>query len=155
MSNLSVTLDAAAVVSDVAVHSKKQLFGFIADKALEIYGINAALGKEMLEARETFGSTGFGRGIAIPHARIDDLAEPVAVFVKLTKPLPFNAHDGLPVDLVCALFSPSQQGTQHLMALASISRFLRDDNIVTKLRGAMGGEALFALMSDPRKQRAA
>ena len=67
----------------------------------------------------------------------------------------FDSHDGKPVDLIYALLSPEKAGIEHLQALAEVSRFLRDDNMVAKLRGASGQDALYALLSNQREQRAA
>src|SRR6478609_907592 len=55
---------------------------------------------EKLEERERLGSTGFGRGVAIPHARVAGLARPVVALLKLRQPVDFAAADGMPVDLV-------------------------------------------------------
>ena len=61
-------------------------------------------------AREKLGSTGFGGGVAIPHAKIDGLARVVGGFVRLAQPVDFDAVDGLPVDLVFVLLSPADAG---------------------------------------------
>ena len=58
------------------------------------------------------------------------------------------AVDDLPVDVVFALFSPVDAGTEHLKALARVSRALRDRALVAKLRGAGSRDALFALLTE-------
>jgi PTS system nitrogen regulatory IIA component len=55
--------------------------------------------------------------------------------------------DGLPVDLVFLLLSPTDAGADHLKALAGVSRLLRDREMVAKLRGARSKDAMFALLS--------
>ena len=66
-----------------------------------------------------------------------------------------DAHDGKPVDLIFALLSPQKAGVEHLKALAAVSRFLRDEHMVAKLRGASGQDALYALLNRQREQQAA
>src|SRR6478609_4417894 len=64
------------------------------------WGLDAAMVLEQLEERERLGSTGFGRGVAIPHARIPGISRPVAALLKLRQPADFASADGLPVDIV-------------------------------------------------------
>jgi nitrogen PTS system EIIA component len=90
----------------------------------------------------------FGRGVAIPHARISGLNRPVAAFLRLEAPVAFNAADGMPVDLVFGLLSPEQIGAAHLHALAAISRMMRDERMHAALVQAPGPEALYALLSN-------
>ncbi len=52
------------------------------------------------------GPTGVGHGIALPHARLEDLDEIVGVFLRLEKPLDYDSVDRQPVDLVFGLFAP-------------------------------------------------
>ena len=87
-----------------------------------------------------------GRGVAIPHARIDGLERPVAAFFRLENPVEFAAADGMPVDCVFGLLSPSQAGATHLQALAAISRLMRDERMHERLVSAPGAEALYGLL---------
>src|SRR3546814_8659011 len=84
----------------------------------DLYGLDEQMVSERLLERERLGSTGFGGGVAIPHAKLDDLASMCAVVVLLEEPIPFDAVDGLPVDVVFVLLSPSDCGADHLKALA-------------------------------------
>lgn len=103
---------------------------------------------ESLEEREALGSTGFGRGIALPHARSDRIKRPVAAFVRLAHPIDFASTDGLPVDMLVGLVSPVDAGVGHLHALAALSRMMRDDALVEALRDAPDAEAIFALIAN-------
>ena len=91
-------------------------------------------------------STGIGRGVAIPHARIEGLSRPVAVFLKLEHPVDFDAADGMPVDCIFGLLSPEQAGAMHLQALAAISRMTRDERMHEALVAATDVEALNGLL---------
>ena len=79
-----------------------------------------------LNEREQLGSTGFGQGVAIPHAKIDGLTRIYGLFARLGEPVDYKAIDGRPVDLVFLLLSPPDAGAEHLKALAAISRVTRD-----------------------------
>ena len=86
--------------------------------------------------------------MAIPHARIPELGRPVAVFLRLSTPVAFDAADGMPVDLVFGLLSPEAAGAAHLHALAAISRMMRDEKLHAALGEASGAEALYALLAN-------
>jgi PTS system nitrogen regulatory IIA component len=101
----------------------------------------------LLTEREKIGSTGFGGGVAIPHGKVEGLTRVFGYFARLTAPIDFQAVDGLPVDLVFLILSPPDAGADHLKALASVSRALRDRNLVAKLRGARSRDAIFALLA--------
>ncbi len=110
---------------------------------------------ERLEERERLGSTGFGRGVAIPHARFPGLARPVTALLKLRHPVDFSAADRLPVDLVFGLLSPENSGATHLHALAAISRLVRDERVHEALSEAPDVEALFSLVTNATDRDAA
>ncbi len=102
---------------------------------------------DTLLARERLGSTGVGRGVAIPHGKLAGLARISAVFARLREPIEFDAVDGRPVDLVCLLLAPESAGSDHLKALALVSRLLRDERVCARLRGADSAEALYAVLA--------
>ncbi len=146
MTDFSDLLRPDAVFKDVAVANKKTLFAQLA-AAAEAQGMDARLVAERLTAREKLGSTGFGGGVAIPHARLDGLDAVTGVFMRLAHPIEFDAVDDLPVDLVFLLLSPVDAGAEHLKALARVSRRLRDRAFLAKLRGAGSPDALYALFT--------
>ncbi len=155
MEYLSVHIDPAAIMASATVLSKQQIFNALAENASQSYGLDADLVLERLHDREAIGSTGFGGSVAIPHARIKQLDKCVGLFVRLAEPIGFDAHDGQDVDLIFGLLSPEQGSATHLKALAEISRFLRDESVVTKLRGAASEDALYALLTGQQDQQAA
>lgn len=137
------------------VSSKKRLFQDLAEIAHGAYGLSVAETVDALQERETLGPTGVGQGVALPHARLDGLAKVVGVFVRLEKPLDFDAVDRQPVDLVFALFAPKESGVEHLKALAQVSRTLRDAGTCTKLRANTDPAALHAVLTEARSTQAA
>lgn len=152
--NAHFLLDPAAVAI-VDVTSKDAIFEQLAVLFAESYGVEATKVLEGLQEREALGSTGFGRGVAIPHARIEGLRRPVAALLKLSDPVDFAAADGLPVDLVFGLVSPENSGVGHLHALAAISRLVRDERIHEALNEAPDAEVLYGLISNATDRDAA
>lgn len=134
-------------VGTIVADSKQAILDQLAARFAATYGLDATLVIERIEEREKLGSTGFGRGVAIPHARIPGLSRPVAVFFRLDKPVAFDAADGMPVDMVFGLLSPEAAGAAHLHALAAISRMMRDEALHTALGEAPSNEAMFALLT--------
>ncbi|MET0307108.1 MAG: PTS sugar transporter subunit IIA [Sphingomonas sp.] len=155
MTDLSDLLAPEAVLAGVTAANKKALFQQLGAAAARAYAVDAKLAAERLTEREKLGSTGFGGGIAIPHGKLDGLSHVVAVFATLAQPVDFAAVDDLPVDLVFMLLSPTGAGADHLKALASVSRRLRDRNFAAKLRGAGSTDALFALLAGVEARDAA
>ncbi len=139
---------APEAVDTVEAPSKADIFEKLADRFARVYALDCEAVLAGLHAREAIGSTGFGRGVAIPHARAESLSRPAAVFLKLAAPVDFDAADDVPVDLVFGLISPQNAGVGHLHALAAISRMMRDEGMRKALVDAPGSEALFSLLSN-------
>ncbi len=133
-------------VGTIGADSKQAILKALAERFASVYGLDAKRVFEGIEQREALGSTGFGRGVAIPHARIEGVHRPVAAFLRLDAPVDFDAADGMPVDLVFGLLSPEHAGAAHLHALAAISRMMRDEGMHASLTQAPGPEALYGLL---------
>lgn len=152
---LSSILVPSAVRVAGSVTSKKRLFQDLAELAASVYGMSASVAFDGLQERETLGPTGVGHGVALPHARLADLQKVAGVFVRLEKPVDFDAVDRQPVDLVFGLFAPVDSGVDHLKALATVSRTLRDPGICAKLRANSDPLALHALLTETATNKAA
>jgi PTS system nitrogen regulatory IIA component len=87
-------------------------------------------------------------GIGIPHGKLPGLDRLCGLFARLERPIPFEAIDDQPVDLIFVLLAPENAGADHLKALARVSRLLRDRTICDKLRGTDNPDALYALLTD-------
>ncbi|MDW4549226.1 PTS sugar transporter subunit IIA [Defluviimonas sp. D31] len=153
--DLSSLLKPAAVRVIGHATSKKRLFQDLAEVAHSVCGLDASEAVDALQERESLGPTGVGHGVALPHARIDGLDQVVGVFLRLEKPLDFDAVDRQPVDLVFALFAPKDSGVEHLKALASVSRRMRDSGTCAKLRANNDPAALHAVLTEARSSQAA
>jgi len=138
-----------AIFPNLKAGSKKQLLQELAVRAGEITQLDSRQIFESLLQREKLGSTGLGRGIAIPHGKFPQLDKVYGFFGRLSQPVDFDAVDGEPVDLVFLLLAPESAGADHLKALARISRLLRDNSIVKKLRGTEDSHGLYAVLTEP------
>ncbi|MDB5704315.1 MAG: transporter subunit IIA-like nitrogen-regulatory protein PtsN [Sphingomonas bacterium] len=155
MTDLTDLLTPETVFERLAVTNKKALFQQLAAAAAAAYDLDSAMVVDGLVKREKLGSTGFGGGVATPHARIAGLNQVVGVFAKLAQPIDFQAIDDLPVDMVFLLLSPVDAGALHLKALARVSRRLRERGFVDKLRGAGSRDALYAMLTADEARDAA
>lgn len=138
-----------------SVTSKKRLLRDICDVAAACHGIDPETGLAALMDRESIGPTGVGGGVALPHARVSGLEKVVGVFVKLERPVSFEAVDRQPVDLVFALFAPEDSGVRHLKALALVSRALRGAKVQSKLRANDDPTILHTILVDDQESQAA
>ncbi len=126
---------ADCVVTSLDLQSKKRLLEHVADLfAASNPELQANDIFDKLIERERLGSTGLGKGIALPHARIDGLNRARGVFIKLEKPVDFDAMDNQPVDLVVALIVPSDANNEHLKILAGLASVFVDESNCDKLR---------------------
>jgi nitrogen PTS system EIIA component len=96
--------------------------------------------------RELLGSTGIGRGVAIPHTKHPSVDRLVGTIGISRVGVPFESLDGEPVHVFVMLISPQEQPGPHLRALENVSRCLRDDGFVRSLRQAGSREAIWALL---------
>lgn len=148
-------LDKQGVLISARVADKRQALELAAEQLGFCYGLDPDAVLDRLLDREAQGSTGFGRQVAIPHGKVDGLAQPVAVLIRLERPIDYGSVDSLPVDLLFALLSPEAAGAMHLQALAHISRITRDEKILAKIRGADHAEAIYALITEELDRHAA
>ncbi len=152
---LAQLLSLDGVVANLKAGSKKQVLQELSGRAAEVTGLSERAIFDVLLERERLGTTGVGNGIAIPHGKLAELERLHGLFVKLERPVDFDAVDDEPVDLVFLLLAPKSAGADHLKALAWVSRLLRDKTVCEKLRGSDEDDALFALLTDSAAPHAA
>jgi len=133
---------------DVQSSSKKRLLELISKElARNSESLSEREVFESLCARERLGSTGLGNGVAIPHGRVKGSKTVQASFIRLKKPLPFDAVDGKPVDLLFAMTVPEECNEDHLKLLAQVAELFADPDLLEKLRQAENSGALLQLLS--------
>jgi len=97
--------------------------------------------------RERLGSTGIGKGIAIPHGRSKNLEEPIAILIKLDTPIDFDSIDHQPVDLIFTLLVPEESNQEHLNLLAELARKFSQHGFCDQLRKAENNQELYDIFT--------
>ena len=145
-------LTSERVRTDLVAANKSELLAEIAKLLADESGNEGEIREALLD-RERLGSTGLGRGVAIPHGRIPGIDQARAAFIRLNAPLEFAAVDAEPVDLVAALVVPSQFTDQHLHLLAELAELFSDEHLTTALRKAGDGSALIAKLAEFKRSK--
>ena len=145
--NLGDMLEPDGVIPALTADSKKQALQALADHAAKKLRLNARDVLDAMMQRERLGSTGMGRGIAIPHVKLAGLQSIHCLFARLERPIDFDAIDGEKVDLIFLLLAPEHASGDHLKALARISRLLREPRAIDRLRSAKDRAAIVAVLT--------
>lgn len=138
-------LSKESIIAKNQCASKRQLLEQLSHLAGEQTGIDERIVFDALLERERLGTTGVGRGVALPHTRLVGLDHIFCAFIK-SEPVDFDAIDSKPVDLIFLLLAPEESGADHLKALAKLSRILRDDTTAESLRRAKTREDIYTLI---------
>ncbi|MCU6432266.1 PTS sugar transporter subunit IIA [Undibacterium sp. Jales W-56] len=143
MTNIAKILPLANVLLDLEVSSKKRAF----EQAGLLFENNCSIARstvsDNLFARERLGSTGLGHSVAIPHGRIKGLKAPIAAFVRLAEPIPFESPDGEPVSILIFLLMPDNVTQQHLEILSEIAEMLSNESFRDALNTEPSAEAIY------------
>ena len=103
--------------------------------------------------REKLGSTGLGKGVALPHGRTGSLDGPLCAFVRLGEPVEFDAADGEPVDLVFALLVPEESTEEHLQVLSSIAELFSNPSFCSSIRKCESDACLYRMLDQQEHQQ--
>jgi PTS system nitrogen regulatory IIA component len=140
-------LSSTDVAAGVVAADKEKLLDGLARKAGAVVNIVPELILAELRKREQLGSTGMGGGVAIPHARFQQIHKPFGMLVRLKRAIDFDAVDGKPVDTVCLLLLPAATGGDQLGALAAIARKLREPSVIAAVRRARDGTEMYRTLA--------
>lgn len=111
---------------DVVVSNKLELFDVIGRHMEREHALPQEWVVRNLSRREQAGSTGLGKGVAIPHARVKELERMQVAYMRLKSPIPFDAPDGNPVMDILILLAPNQANEEHLRILADATQLFSD-----------------------------
>jgi PTS system nitrogen regulatory IIA component len=136
-------LAAADVAIDVRASDKVQLLRELSQRAAGRLDLPADRVVRAILDREGLGSTGVGGGIALPHARLEEVKAAFGLLARLRRPIEFEAVDGKPVDLVFLLLLPAKTEGEQLNVLATVARRLRDAAVLDQLRRAGDPQGLY------------
>ncbi|HFB2048658.1 MAG: PTS sugar transporter subunit IIA [Hyphomicrobiaceae bacterium] len=137
------------IIMPLQANTKKQCLQKLAIKAEELSYISQRVIFETLLQRERLGSTGLGKGIAVPHVKFRDFDHIKCIFARLNKPIDFEALDNEPVDLIFLLLAPGHASGDHLKALARISRLLREPKVCKYLRSSSSIQDVVGVLTQP------
>jgi PTS system nitrogen regulatory IIA component len=147
MSLVGKLLTPSHIVLDLPASSKKRLFEQAGLLFENNDGIARSVVFESLFARERLGSTGLGQGVAIPHGRIKGLKEALGAFIRLAEPVPFDAPDGNPVNLVFVLLVPEKATEKHLQILSELAQMFCDKALRESMTQATDAAQLHELVT--------
>jgi PTS system nitrogen regulatory IIA component len=148
MSLISKILPLENVLLDAESTSKKRVFervGLLFEKSQKLSRSQVF---DSLFAREKLGSTGLGQGVAIPHGRIKNLRDAVAAFVKTDSPIPFDAPDGLPVNLIFVLLVPERATDLHLQLLGELAQMFSNASFRERLLASDDPAAIHQMFAE-------
>lgn len=140
---ISEILSEDMVLANVEAENKRSLLEKLSSYVAEKENMDKNPIFEAILERENLGSTGYGDGVAFPHARIDGLNKVITVFARLAKGIDYDSLDSHPVDLVAFLLSPEKSGEDHLRALAVMSRVLKDEETCRQIRAAKSAHEIY------------
>jgi PTS system nitrogen regulatory IIA component len=142
-------LSPGRVFANVKINSKKRLLELISKTLTKKNkDLNSREIFESLCDREHLGCTALGNGVAVPHGRISGTEHVEALFLQLIKPLPYDAEDGTPVDLIFALVVPEHSSTDHSKLLSNIVNRFSDSKLLEQIRAAEDGNEIWQLLSN-------
>jgi nitrogen PTS system EIIA component len=147
MTLVAKILNPPHVQLDLQASSKKRLFEQAGLLFENLDGIARSVVYDSLFAREKLGSTGLGQGVAIPHGRIKGLKDALGAFVRLSQPVPFDAPDGNPVNLVFVLLVPEKANEKHLQILSELAQMFSDKALREAMSRAPDAAALYELIA--------
>jgi mannitol/fructose-specific phosphotransferase system IIA component (Ntr-type) len=144
-----------AIVPDLAANTKEGVIREMVDSLRTTGHFKTGEPDDIVKAilkRELLGSTGIGRGVAIPHTKHNSVERLIGTVAVSRAGVSFDSLDGEPVHVFVLLISPQDRPGDHLRALENVSRSLRDDGFVRSLRQATTKEAIWGLLDEADQQ---
>jgi len=139
---ISALLSPQKIFIDTEVTSKKKLLEMIANIVADRSNLAQSTIYNNLLSRERLGSTGLGKGFAVPHARVPELDQTIGCFFRLKEPVNFESPDNQPVDLVFTIVIPEEATEEHLLILSSLARIFSQSEVCQAIRDAVGKEEI-------------
>jgi PTS system nitrogen regulatory IIA component len=136
------------ILLDLDIDTKPELFRYIGEVAAQRHGLAATPVAEKLAARERGGATAVGRGLAIPHARLKNLAQALAFYIRPRNSLAFDSPDGEPVTDILVLLVPERANRQHLDLLAIAAQLFCDNDFRETLGRCTDPQAVYRAFCD-------
>ena len=140
-----------SILMNCQSRSKKNVLELISQIASGISETSEDIIFQKLYEREKLGTTAFGNGIAIPHARIDNLSEAKIIILMLETAIDFDSSDGKKVDLIISLLAPNNKNEIHIKILSKIAEMLDDKDYREKIRNCSNKTEIKSVINSYRK----
>ena len=144
-----------AIVPDLAAGTKEGVIREMVESLRAAGYFKSGEPEDIVKAilkREQLGSTGIGRGVAIPHTKHNSVDRLVGSVAVSKTGVAFDSVDGEPVNVLVLLVSPQDRPGDHLRALENVARSMRDDGLVKALRQATTREGIWELLNEAAGQ---
>ncbi|MGD8378385.1 MAG: PTS IIA-like nitrogen regulatory protein PtsN [Gammaproteobacteria bacterium] len=153
---ISELLTPERVVCNVDARSKKRALEILSELlARDDTDIAPVEAFNCMIGRERLGSTGIGKGVALPHGRLPGLTASIGAFIRLREPVDYDGGDAGPVDLLFALLVPQVSTDDHLQTLAALAEQFNDETFCRALRECHNSMGLFTVLTRPPRDRRA
>ena len=135
------------ILPDITVGHPDEALHYLANMASPHISIDTRIIQQRLMALEKQEGTGIGSGVALPHLRLSGADQSLAIFARNRHWLDFEAVDDTPVNLLCLLVSPADYPAGHLRRLSRLTRALRDNVLLSRLRAAESRDVIEILLT--------
>jgi PTS system nitrogen regulatory IIA component len=125
-----------------------EMAAFLAARKSEDDAVDAEALCRTLEEREQLASTGIGDGIAIPHGKLETIDHLIGVLGRSPDGVDFDSIDGKKTHIVFLLVAPANSASDHLQALARLSRLFRDTALRQRLLEAADGATMYRIIAE-------
>jgi len=146
-------LQKESIELNLSFQNKDELLSYIiqlAERSGKIADIESA--SKAVFDRERIMSTGVGKGIALPHAKTNSVADSVGALIILNSPIDFEALDGKPVNIIFLLLGRESNVGNHLRLLSKVSRLLNNDAFRSKLLKSETSDEVINIFSEIEKE---
>ena len=140
-----------AIIPDLQAKDRDGVIEEIVNKLVKVGQLSAKEAPEIIKAiikREKQGSTGFGKGVAVPHVKHSGSKSLIATISRSSNGVDFAALDRAPVYIVVLLLSPPDNPEEHLRAMETIFKHLQRDNFRKFLRQAQNEKQIIELINE-------
>jgi PTS system fructose-specific IIA component/PTS system nitrogen regulatory IIA component len=141
-------IDRAHVIVGLAPAERDDVLKDFVDRLVALGAFPEEAGTTVLRAvlkRERVGSTGVGRGIAIPHAKTSAIEKQIVAFARVAEPIPYGATDGADVHSLFLVLSPAEAHDDHMTILKWIASIARSDYYSKVLKNTSDPDSLHSL----------
>jgi fructose-specific phosphotransferase system IIA component len=151
--NIRDILDIRSIVVGLDIKDKDELLETMVDLATESGNVlEPEEAKERIFAREKLMSTGVGNGVALPHAKTNQIVKTVGSFAVLSQPIDYNALDGQPVRIVLMILGKETNVGEHLKLLSSISKLLSKESFIAEILEAETSDGILEISENYEQQ---